>query len=105
MVSSRSESKLDAPTRQYLAGLEKQPQGRMNVIVRGTRAFTDDVLGILEKEGVHIRTVVGDILTADLAPEQLGYVLDNVDVAQVSISGPLYGDSAPTPPAGLSDAE
>lgn len=104
-VASSSESKLDAPTRQYLAELDEQPQRRMSVIVRGTRAFTDEVLGLLEEAGVHILTVAGDILTADLAPERLGDVLDNDDVAQVSISGPLYDDSTGSASPGFSDAE
>lgn len=104
-MASSSESKLDAPTRQYLAELDEQPQRRMSVIVRGTRAFTDEVLGLLEEAGVHILTVAGDILTADLAPERLGDVLDNDDVAQVSISGPLYDDSTGSASPGFSDAE
>jgi hypothetical protein len=104
-VASSSEYKLDASTRQYLAELHEQPQGRLSVIVRGTGAFTDDVLRVLEGEGVHIRTVTGDILTADLAPERIGDLIDNSDIAQVSISGPLYDDSVPTGPAGFSDAE
>jgi hypothetical protein len=98
--------KFDAPTKEYLQRVEEGSTGRVSLLVRGTKAFDQAALDALAADGLRVRTVAGDVLTADGEASSLPLVAVHDFVSQVSVSPALYIE-APDPqgPASLGDAE
>lgn len=86
--------------------LLQEPGGattEVGVLVRGSAAFTPPQLEELRQMGAHVRTVAGDVLTADVPVKQLNALAGCDFVIQVEVSQPLYPDRRST--SGFRDAE
>ncbi len=79
-------AKLDAPGRRLL----QQRDRVLAVFVRGDAPFDDDQLEALRADGLQIRTVAGDVLTADGGVEAIEIVTERQFVRSVQISAPLF---------------
>ena len=86
-------AKLDAPGRRLL--LQEGPVDRvLAVFVRGEAPFDDDQLDALRADGLQIRTVAGDVLTADGGPEAIEIVTDRQFVRSIQVSAPLFPEDS-----------
>jgi hypothetical protein len=84
-------AKLDAPGRRLLL---QQRDRLLAVFVRGEAPFDDEQLDALRADGLQIRTVAGDVLTADGGPEAIEVVTDRHFVRSVQVSAPLFPEDA-----------
>ena len=96
-------SKLSAPTRQLLASASLPESVGLLLRLRAEPSNSD--LHRLSELGVHVRSVAGDVLTADAAPGALTAVADEDFVLSIDASGPLYTDSRISEPVNYSDVE
>jgi hypothetical protein len=87
--------KLDATLREALnrapARSAEQP---VTVLVRGRDPFTPEQVADLASCGARVRTVLGDVLTADVPVEALPALCDRAFVVAVAAAGPLFPESA-----------
>ena len=83
-------AKLDAPGRRLL----QQRDRVLAVFVHGDAPFDDDQLDALRADGLQIRTVAGDVLTADGGAETIEIVTERHFVRSVQISAPLFPEEA-----------
>jgi hypothetical protein len=104
----KPQSKLSSSARHLLAG-RGQPGGlaqtdTVSILLRGKGKFDPGQMTALKADGVHIRTVAGDVLSADVPLDALSRVEGHDFVTSIEISTPLYTEererSAP-----LSDVE
>jgi hypothetical protein len=79
-------AKVDAPGRLLL----HQRDRVLAVFVRGDAPFDDDQLDALRADGLQIRTVAGDVLTADGGPDAIEIVTERHFVRSVQVSAALF---------------
>lgn len=96
-------TKLSAPARQLLSAGELPAS--VGLLLRLRAEPNDAELIRLEGLGVHVRTIAGDVLTADADPALLPQLTDEPFVLSVEASAPLYMDSPEAEPANYSDVE
>ena len=85
-------AKLDAAGRQLLA--EESASGRrVAVFIRGVDAFDEGELDALRADGAELRSVVGDIVTADVDVDVIRALTEHGFVRAIALSGPLYYDT------------
>lgn len=96
-------TKLSAPARQLLASAELPPS--VGLMLRLRAEPSDPELIRLEDLGIHVRSIAGDVLTADADPAVLPRLTEEAFVLSVEASAPLYMESAGAEPANYSDVE
>jgi hypothetical protein len=94
--------KLDSRTRYLLSqGLstgEVDPSEPVGVFLRGRASFTPQDIAALEADGARIRTVAGDVMTADIPFDAIGRVSDHEFVIALQVSQPLFPEQGDQPP-------
>lgn len=71
-ASRQIDAKLDAPLRKELSAREEGDRGEpIRVIGKCQRAIDAEIRRAVEKTGVSVETVTGDIFTASGSPEQV----------------------------------
>ena len=93
-------TKFDPLLRQLLGRLAAEssrddPLGArtVSVFVRGSARFTTDQIDELVSSGARIRTVSGDIISADVPAARLDDIANHTFVTEVALSGPLFSES------------
>ena len=91
-------AKLDAPGRRIV---HEAPADRpVGVLVLGFEPFDEEQLAELRSDGLRVRAVIGDVLTADASPDTIEVVTEQPFVRAVQVSSPLYPEGAPGSSAG-----
>lgn len=81
------------------------PAAKVGVLVRGVTAFSPHQLDLLRAKGAQVRTVAGDVVTADIAIENLRDLTGFDFVVNIEFSQPLYPDSGTASGGDFSDVE
>ena len=63
------------------------------MFIRGVEAFDEGELDALRADGAEVRSVVDDIVTADVDVDAIGALTDHGFVRAIALSGPLYFDT------------
>ncbi|GAB4369811.1 MAG: hypothetical protein Kow0042_11700 [Calditrichia bacterium] len=86
--------KFDAPLKQKLAEIEKQESGEVvQVFVKCSRSIDEDMRSALEKTGVTVESVLGDVFTGSGSAKQIRRLSKLDFVTQINLSTtskPLY---------------
>ncbi len=95
-------SKFDSQTRFLLANPEQAQfleaaDAPVRLILRGQERFTAEQLQTLQDLGITVRTVAGDILTADGQLTALNNVSDLDFITALQVSQPLFYDDEQPP--------
>jgi hypothetical protein len=98
-------SKFGPQIRQMLASPTEPAAGPLAVLIRVANAPSAKQLERLKKLGAEVRTVAGDVLTANIAADQLDELSKQDFVVSLESSGPLYPESPARQPAFYSDVE
>ena len=92
-------AKLDARARHLLATRGDAETGaEVGVLVQGVEPFAEDQLEALRRDGAELRTVAGDVLSANVSLDRLEAITDHDFVKRVEVSAPLHPDEAGPPP-------
>lgn len=87
--------KLDAPSKHLLSRLDPsdtESQQQVGILMRGAGNFTDVELDALRADGAEIRTVAGDVLSANAAPSALADLARHDFVVSLELSQPLRSE-------------
>ncbi len=95
-------TKLSAPARQLLASADTPAS--VGVMLRLRAEPSDADLVCLKRLGVHVRSIAGDVLTADADPAVLPALSDEPMVVSIEASGALFLDTS-AEPTNYSDVE
>lgn len=95
-------SKFDSQTRFLLANPQEAnfleaAAAPVRFILRGQERFTAEQLETLRELGITVRTVAGDVLTADGQLAALNDVSDLDFITALQVSQPLFYDEEPPP--------
>ncbi len=89
-----TQQKLDSRTRYLLHSLGQpdapDADASVAVLVRGRESFRPEQLEALRAAGASVRTVAGDVLTADAPVSAIQKLADQEFVVEVALSQPLY---------------
>lgn len=96
-------TKLSAPARHLLSS-DDLPAS-VGLMLRLRAEPSDTELLRLEDLGVRVRSIAGDVLTADADPAVLPQLTDEAFVLSVEASAPLYMDAPGEAPTNYSDVE
>lgn len=96
-------TKLSAPARQLLS-CDDLPAS-VGMMLRLRSEPSDAELDRLDALGVQVRSIAGDVLTADGDPALLPQLTDEEFVVSVEASAPLYMESPGDEPTNYSDVE
>jgi hypothetical protein len=89
-------AKLDAAGRQLLADGSASGR-RVALFIQGVEPFDEGELDALRADGAELRSVIDDIVTADVDADAIGALSDHEFVRAISLSGPLYPESGAEP--------
>jgi hypothetical protein len=93
-----AESKIDPGTRRLLAQDGAAADQMLSVFVRGRGELGEDELTSLREQGAEIRTVAGNVCTANVPLSKVADVAAQDFVVRVEGSSPLYAEQAGSPP-------
>jgi hypothetical protein len=88
--------KLDARTRHLLSqneGVAEAGAEPIAVFLQGHAPFGENELSQLKADGAQIRTVTGDVLTADVPASQIPSLAEHDFVMRVEASSPLHTEA------------
>jgi hypothetical protein len=95
-----AKAKLDARARHLLATRrgDAESGAEVGVLVQGVEPFAEDQLEALRHDGAELRSVAGDVLSANVSLDRLEAITDHDFVKRVEVSAPLYPEEGGPPP-------
>ena len=84
---------------------EADAESPLSIMLRGETEFTPEQLQELQSVGAQVRSVSGDVLTAEVSLEHLSGLSDLDFVVSVAVSQPLFYEDADQPPEFFSEVE